>query len=37
MAFSQSKRHKAGRQESGLVEVDNTNVARISKDEVAGV
>lgn len=36
-AFGQGKRHEAGRQEPGLVEVDNTKVAGVSKDEVAGV
>ena len=37
MAFGQGIGHEAGRQEPGLVEVDNSNIARISKDEVAGI
>lgn len=37
MAFGHSKGHEAERQEPGLVEVDDTNPARISKDKVAGV
>lgn len=36
-AFGHGKGHEAKGQEPGLVKVDDTNIAGISKDEVAGI